>query len=116
MLAGQTPVLVHNCNTNQGVYIFDDLSNPGHVYVGKTNNFDRRLREHADLGRRDKDGPVICMHVCGNDDALRIREHIVKDQLQKMGIKLSSGIEGQGRNLYNARQQRANQLELPFNE
>jgi hypothetical protein len=44
------------------------------------------------------------MHVCGNDDALRIQEHIVKDQFQKMGIKLSSGIEGQGRNLYNARQ------------
>ncbi|MEV8597620.1 polymorphic toxin-type HINT domain-containing protein [Streptomyces sp. NPDC052012] len=115
-LAGHTPVLVHNCNKNQGVYIFDDISKPGHVYVGKTNNFDVRLRYHANVGRREKDGPVICMHVCGNDDALRIREHIIKVQLQKMGIKLSSDIEGRGRNLYNDRQERANQLELPFEE
>ncbi|MEU6318105.1 GIY-YIG nuclease family protein [Streptomyces sp. NPDC047009] len=116
MLAGATPVLVHNCNKNQGIYIFDDISNPGQVYVGKTNNFDRRLKQHVDLGRRNEGDPVICMHVCGNDDALRIREHIVKVQLQEMGIRLSSGIEGRGRNLYNDRQQRASQLELPFDE
>ncbi|WP_442817261.1 GIY-YIG nuclease family protein [Streptomyces sp. NBC_01216] len=112
MLAGATPVLVHNCNKNQGVYIFDDKSKPGHVYIGKTNNFNVRLNRHADLGRRDKDGPVICIHVCGDDNALRIREHIMKVQFEKMGFKLSSGIEGFGRNLYNKRQ--ATQPELPF--
>lgn len=112
VLAGQTPVLVHNCNKNQGVYIFDDKSKPGHVYIGKTNNFNIRLNKHADLGRRDKNGPVICIHVCGDDTALRIREHIMKVQFEKMGFKLSSGIEGFGRNLYNKRQ--ATQPELPF--
>ncbi|MEU2549914.1 polymorphic toxin-type HINT domain-containing protein [Streptomyces roseolus] len=112
VLAGQTPVLVHNCNKNQGVYIFDDKSKPGHVYIGKTNSFNVRLNKHADLGRRDKDGPVICIHVCGDDTALRIREHIMKVQFEKMGFKLSSGIEGFGRNLYNKRQ--ATQPELPF--
>ncbi len=112
VLAGATPVLVHNCNKNQGVYIFDDKSKPGHVYIGKTNNFNVRLNKHADLGRRDKDGPVICIHVCGDDNALRIREHIMKVQFEKMGFKLSSGIEGFGRNLYNKRQ--ATQPELPF--
>ncbi|MGW1201644.1 polymorphic toxin-type HINT domain-containing protein [Streptomyces cyaneofuscatus] len=112
VLAGATPVLVHNCNKNQGVYIFDDKSKPGHVYIGKTNNFNVRLDKHADLGRRDKDGPVICIHVCGDDTALRIREHIMKVQFGKMGFKLSSGIEGFGRNLYNKRQ--ATQPELPF--
>jgi intein/homing endonuclease len=112
VLADETPLLVHNCNKSQGVYIFDDISKPGHVYVGKTDNFARRLREHADLGRREPNGPVICMHVCGNDAALRIREHIVKVQFKKMGIKLSSGIEGWGRNLYNKRG--AKQLEFPF--
>ncbi len=112
VLAGATPVLVHNCNKNQGIYIFDDKSKPGHVYIGKTNNFDVRLNRHADLGRRDKDGPVICIHVCGDDTALRIREHIMKVQFEKMGFKLSSGVEGFGRNLYNKRQ--ATQPELPF--
>ncbi|MDK0520034.1 polymorphic toxin-type HINT domain-containing protein [Streptomyces sp. ML-6] len=112
VLAGSTPVLVHNCNKNQGVYIFDDKSKPSHVYIGKTNNFNVRLNKHADLGRRDKDGPVICIHVCGDDTALRIREHIMKVQFEKMGFKLSSGIEGFGRNLYNKRQ--ATQPELPF--
>ena len=43
VVAGGTPVLVHNCGKSQGVYIFDDLANPGKVYVGKTNNFARRL-------------------------------------------------------------------------
>jgi RHS repeat-associated protein len=112
VVAGATPVLVHNCNKNQGVYIFDDMSKPGHVYIGKTNNFGVRLNKHADLGRRDKDGPVICIHVCGDDTDLRIREHIMKAQFGKMGFKLSSGIEGFGRNLYNKRQ--ATQPELPF--
>ncbi|WP_406841899.1 RHS repeat-associated core domain-containing protein (plasmid) [Streptomyces sp. AHU1] len=112
VLAGATPVLVHNCNKNQGVYVFDDKSKPGHVYIGKTNNFNVRLNKHADLGRRDKDGPVICIHVCGDDTALRIREHIMKVQFEKMGFQLSSGIEGYGRNLYNKRQ--ATQPELPF--
>ncbi|WP_329026147.1 RHS repeat-associated core domain-containing protein [Streptomyces sp. NBC_01423] len=112
VLAGATPVLVHNCNKNQGVYIFDDVSKPGHVYIGKTNNFNVRLNKHADLGRRDKSGPVICIHVCGDDSTLRIREHIMKVQFEKMGFKLSSGIEGFGRNLYNKRQ--ATQPELPF--
>jgi hypothetical protein len=36
----------------------------------------------------------------------------MKVQFEKMGFKLSSGIEGFGRNLYNKRQ--ATQPELPF--
>jgi hypothetical protein len=116
VLAGDTPVLVHNCTTNQGVYIFDDISKPGQVYVGMSNDLNRRLKQHAALGRRNIDDPVICIHVCGDEDALRIREHIIKVQFQKMGIKLSSGIEGWGRNLFLNRLQRATQLELPFEE
>ncbi|MGW2266313.1 GIY-YIG nuclease family protein [Streptomyces koyangensis] len=65
--------MVHNCNKNHGFYIFDDKSKPGHVYIGKTNNFNVRLNKHADLGRRDKNGPVICIHVCGDGADLRIR-------------------------------------------
>ncbi|GAA2444988.1 hypothetical protein GCM10010405_30550 [Streptomyces macrosporus] len=63
VLAGATPVLVHNCNKNQGVYVFDDKSKPGHVYIGKTNNFNVRLNKHADLGRRDKDW-ACHLHPC----------------------------------------------------
>jgi RHS repeat-associated protein len=116
VLAGETPVLVHNCNKNQGVYIFNDLTKPGNVYVGKTKNFDTRLDQHIRLGRLNDKSDAICVHVCGDDAALRIREHIFKDQFQKMGIKLSSGIEGYGRNLYNDRTFRTTQLELPFDQ
>lgn len=116
MLAGETPVLVYNCNKNQGVYIFNDLTKPGNVYVGKTKNFDTRLDQHIRLGRLNDKSDAICVHVCGDDAALRIREHIFKDQFQKMGIKLSSGIEGYGRNLYNDRTFRTTQLELPFDQ
>ncbi|WP_443074635.1 GIY-YIG nuclease family protein [Streptomyces sp. NBC_01455] len=104
---------MHNCSKNQGVYVFNDLTKPGHVYVGKTNDFNVRLAKHIQLGRLADKGDAICVHVCGDDTNLRITEHIFKDQFQKMGIKLSSGIEGYGRNLYNTRRA-AVQMELPL--
>ncbi|MEO3819624.1 polymorphic toxin-type HINT domain-containing protein [Plantactinospora sp. B24E8] len=115
VLASGTPVLVHNCGKNQGVYIFDDLSKPGYLRVGMTTNFDVRLARHISEGRLRSKADAICIHVCGaNDKPLRIMEHIMKVELQKWGFRLSSGIEGRGRNLYNVRSPRFVQLELPL--
>lgn len=109
-----TAILVHNCSRNQGVYIFDDLTKPGSVYVGKTNNFAVRLAAHVRAGRIADPMDAICVHICGDDIDLRISEHIFKSAFQDMGIDLSSGIEPYGQNLYNARQARWVQPELPF--
>ncbi|MCW3816204.1 polymorphic toxin-type HINT domain-containing protein [Micromonospora sp. DR5-3] len=102
VLAGGTPVLVHNCNKNQGVYIFDDASKPGHVYVGQTNNFTRRFGEHMGKGRLNDPKDAVCIHVCGSADDLKVMEYIIKDQLQEYGFKLSSPIEPNTRNVYNS--------------
>ncbi|MFY1690541.1 polymorphic toxin-type HINT domain-containing protein [Plantactinospora sp. WMMB782] len=102
VMAGGTPVLVHNCNKNQGVYIFDDVSKPDHVYVGQTNNFRRRLGEHMGKGRLSDPKDAICIHVCGSEDDLKVMEFIIKDQLQEYGLKLSSPIEPNTRNVYNS--------------
>jgi RHS repeat-associated protein len=101
VLAGGAPVLVHNCNKKQGVYIFDDLRKRGQVYVGQTTNFMRRFGEHIGLGRLADPQDAICIHVCGNSDDLKVMEYIMKDQLDKFGFKLSSPIEPNTRNVYN---------------
>jgi hypothetical protein len=110
---GVASVLVHNCKKDQGVYIFDDISKPGHVYVGQTSGISRRLGQHYRLGRRQKNGEVICVHVCGGRTERMIMEYIIKIQFQKMGIKLSSLPDPEGGNLYLARKEKATQLVLP---
>lgn len=104
VVAGDTPVLVHNCGKNQGVYIFDDLADPGKVYVGKTNNFARRLGVHVDNGRINDSSDAICIHICGTDDDLFRAEYIFKSGLEKMNVPLSNDIESPGKAIYYARQ------------
>jgi hypothetical protein len=103
-------ILVHNCTRNQGVYIFDDISDPGSVYIGKTNNFVTRLGTHVTKGKLGSRADAICIHFCGRDDDLLIKEHIFKVVFRDMGFRLSSDIEMHGQRLYEARQ--AGQLPL----
>jgi hypothetical protein len=95
---------VHNCGKNQGVYIFDDLANPGMAYVGKTNNFARRLWEHVSKGRINDPAEAICIHICGSNDDLFRAEYIFKSGLEKMNVPLSNHLESPGKAIYNARQ------------
>ncbi|MGH3248468.1 MAG: GIY-YIG nuclease family protein [Trebonia sp.] len=103
-MAGGTPVLVHNCGKSHGVYIFDDLANPGKVYVGKTNNFARRLGVYVDNGRISDPFDAICIQICGTDDDLFRAEYIFKSGLEKMGVPLSNDIESPRKAIYYARQ------------
>ncbi|MCT2587913.1 RHS repeat-associated core domain-containing protein [Actinophytocola gossypii] len=82
VLVTDVPVLVHNCD-NSGVYVFTEKRS-GLPYVGQTNNFDRRLKEHVRTGKRDADGHVICIHVCGDKDA---REAVEADVIELLGGK-----------------------------
>jgi excinuclease UvrABC nuclease subunit len=61
-IATAADILVHNCSRNQGVYIFDDISDPGSVYIGKTNNFARRLGEHVTGGKLASRDDAMCVH------------------------------------------------------
>ena len=97
-------ILVHNCDKNQGVYIFDDISDPGSVYIGKTDNFVRRLGEHVRDGKLASRADAICVHFCGRDFDLLVKEHIFKVAFRDMGFRLSSDIEAHGERLYEARQ------------
>jgi hypothetical protein len=91
VLAGGTPVLVHNCDIDQGVYVFTDKKS-GLPYVGQTNKFDRRLKEHVTKsGRRDPNDHVICIHVCGDQNA---REAVEDELIEELG-----GIENLGNDI-----------------
>ncbi|GIM66440.1 type IV secretion protein Rhs [Amorphoplanes auranticolor] len=83
VVVGNTPVLVHNCDRDGGVYVFTE-KNSGLPYVGQTNNFDRRLAEHARTGKRDPDDPVTCIHVCGDQHA---REAVESEVIDLLGGK-----------------------------
>nr|WP_238323901.1 GIY-YIG nuclease family protein [Salinispora pacifica] len=83
VLAGNTPVLVHNCGNDQGVYIFQDKK-AGLPYVGQAASFQDRLGKHARRGRRDPDGHVICIHVCGSQAK---REAVEADVIELLGGK-----------------------------
>ena len=110
-----TAILVHNCSRNQGVYIFDDMTKPGSVYVGKTKNFAVRLAAHVRAGRIADPMYAICVHICGDDIDLRISgRHMFESGLAGYGIDLSSGIEPYGQNLYNARQARWGSVGAPI--
>jgi len=97
-------ILVHNCGKNQGVYIFDDISDPGSVYIGKTKNFGTRLGDHIRAGKLASRDDAICVHFCGSNDDLLVKEHIFKVAFRDMGFRLSSGIEAHGERWYEARQ------------
>ena len=105
-------ILVHNCSRNQGVYIFDDISDPGSVYIGKTNNFVQRLGVHVRDGKLASRADAMCIHFCGSDYDLLVKEHIFKVVFKDMSFRLSSDIEMHGQRLYEARQ--AGQF--PFNQ
>lgn len=81
VLAGDTPVLAHNCNG--GVYVFIDKET-GLPFVGQTNDFDRRLKGHARGGRRDNDDPVTCIEVCGDQND---REAVEAEIIDLLGGK-----------------------------
>jgi hypothetical protein len=110
---GAAGILVHNCSKNQGIYIFDDLTKPGSVYIGKTGNYAQRFADHIGAGRLRSADDAICIHFCGDDIELRIKEHIFKVVFRQMGFPLASDIEKYGQRLYNTTQ-RYVQPELPF--
>jgi hypothetical protein len=97
-------ILVHNCGKNQGVYIFDDISDPGSVYIGKTKNLGTRSADHIRQGRLAGRDDAICIHFCGSNDDLLVEEHIFKVAFRDMGFRLSSDIEARGERWYEARQ------------
>lgn len=109
-MTGNTPVLVHNCGKNQGVYEFPDQLNPGNTYVGKTNNFDRRLQHWIDEGRLRSRSDATCTHVCGTDDDLFVAEHRRMEELRKQGVPLSNEKASPGKSILERRQYE--QLEL----
>lgn len=53
-------------------------------YVGQAASFRDRLGKHARRGRRDPDGHVICIHVCGSRAK---REAVEADVIELLGGK-----------------------------
>lgn len=97
VLAGATPVLVHNCNKNQGIYEYPDQWNPGKTYVGKTLNFKNRLKDHLDSGRLKSLDDVKCTHVCGTEDDVFIAEHLRMEELKRQGVQLGNDLTSPGK-------------------
>ena len=67
-LAGNTPVLVHNCGKDQGIYELLDMYKPGQAYVGKSINLTNRLGDHLRSGRLASADDGKIAHVCGCED------------------------------------------------
>jgi hypothetical protein len=88
----------------RGFYIFDDISDPGSVYIGKTKNLGTRSADHIRQGRLAGRDDAICIHFCGSNDDLLVEEHIFKVAFRDMGFRLSSDIEARGERWYEARQ------------
>ena len=103
VLAQRTPVLVHNCKKNQGVYEFPDQWNPGKTYVGKTNDFDRRLGEWIRDGRLRSRSDATCTHVCGTNDDLFVAEHRRMEELRKQGVPLGNKDASPGKSILERR-------------
>jgi RHS repeat-associated protein len=96
VMAGTTPLLVHNCKKNQGVYIFRDRARGGGLYVGKTNNFSIRLARHVRDGRIPDKSCAATIHVCGNDDDLLKAEDEMMDMLRGEGESLTNDKKSPG--------------------
>jgi hypothetical protein len=105
VLAGTTPVLVHNCGKDQGIYEFPDQHNPGETYVGKSINLTNRLGDHLGSGRLASMDDVKITHVCGCEDDVYVAEHLRIQQLRKLGISLSNIKESPGRSILDRRNQ-----------
>ncbi|OKI16031.1 hypothetical protein A6A25_41315 [Saccharothrix sp. CB00851] len=103
VLASATSVLVHNCNKKQGIYEFEDQLNPGKIYVGKTNNLDRRLQSHVDSGRLKRIDDATCTHVCGTNDDLFVAEHLRMQELRGRGVELSNDYASPGKKILERR-------------
>jgi hypothetical protein len=103
VLAGNTPVLVHNCSKNQGVYQFDDQLNPGKTYVGKSMNLKARLQYWVRQGRLSSVEDAQCLHVCGTEDDVFAAEHQTMVRLQQQGVQLSNDIASPGKAIINQR-------------
>jgi hypothetical protein len=74
------------------------------VYIGKATNFVERVGAHVRDGKLASRADAICVHFCGSDYDLLVKEHIFKVAFRDMGFRLSSDIEAHGERLYNARQ------------
>lgn len=59
-----------------GIYILADGDN---LYTGRTNNFDRRLREHLDDVRRAVSGALARFQFIGDRNEMRLLEQYVMD-------------------------------------
>lgn len=105
MLAGATPVLVHNCGKDQGIYEFPDMHNPGKTYVGKSINLTNRLGDHLRSGRLASMDDVKITHVCGCEDDVFVAEHLRLQQLRKQGVPLSNDYNSPGKSILDRRNQ-----------
>ncbi|ASW53381.1 polymorphic toxin-type HINT domain-containing protein [Plantactinospora sp. KBS50] len=105
VLAGTTPVLVHNCGKDQGIYEFPDMHNPGMTYVGKSINLTNRLDKHLRSGRLANMDDVKITHVCGCEDDVFVAEHLRIQQLRKQGVPLSNDINSPGKSILDRRNQ-----------
>ncbi|GAA4626487.1 hypothetical protein GCM10023196_034940 [Actinoallomurus vinaceus] len=103
VLAGATPVLVHNCGKDQGIYEFPDMHNPGKTYVGKSINLTNRLGDHLRSGRLASMDDVKITHVCGCEDDVFVAEHLRIQQLRKQGVPLSNDINSPGKTILDRR-------------
>ncbi|QYN26413.1 polymorphic toxin-type HINT domain-containing protein [Amycolatopsis sp. DSM 110486] len=99
VLAGTTPVLVHNCNKNQARYEFEDQLNPGKTYISKTKNFNNRLQDHINSGRLKSRGNATCTHVCGTNDDLFVAKHPRMEELRDQGVDPSNDIASPGKKI-----------------
>jgi RHS repeat-associated protein len=104
VVVGDVPVLVHNCNKNQGIYEFPDQWNPGKTYVGKTLNLKRRLNEHIDSGRLRSREDATCTHVCGSESDVFVAEHLRMEELRSKGVELSNERISPGKAILQRRQ------------
>ena len=103
VLAGTTPVLVHNCGKDQGIYEFPDQHNPGKTYVGKSMNLTNRLQDHLDSGRLASLDDAKVTHVCGCEDDVFVAEHLRMEELRRQGVPLSNQKASPGKSILDRR-------------
>ncbi|MFI5713134.1 RHS repeat-associated core domain-containing protein [Kribbella sp. NPDC051620] len=103
VVAGDVPVLVHNCGKKQGIYEFADLASPGDTYVGKALDLPRRLRTHVSDGRLASRADAKCTHVCGTDEDLLVAEHQRMEELRGQGVSLSNKKASPGKKILQER-------------
>ncbi|WP_159042533.1 DNRLRE domain-containing protein [Streptomyces sp. IGB124] len=105
--SGGSDAVVHNCNKNQGVYVFRHLRRGNKLYIGKASNFKNRFRYHVGKGNVKSIKDAHCFHVCGSNDDLFVAEHRIMQQFKKRH-KLANRSASPGKKILAARLARMN--------